>query len=84
MKFAATIFALVGMTQFAYATTYAQFCDDQECSVNCGESVSTDNPGCLSESGRGSIKFHDINIQEVNLVSSPDSACSCQNNCNSP
>jgi hypothetical protein len=47
-----------------------------------GESVSTDNPGCLEEHGRGSVKFHGVNIQGVNLVASPDSACSCQNNCN--
>jgi hypothetical protein len=38
MKFAAAIVALAGMTHLAYATTYAQFCDDQECSVNCGMS----------------------------------------------
>jgi hypothetical protein len=36
MKFAATIIALAGLTQIAYATTYAQFCNDQECSDGCG------------------------------------------------
>jgi len=82
MKFAASIIALAGLTQIAYATTYAQFCNDQECSEGCGISVSTDNPGCLEEHGRGSVKFHGVNIQGVNLVASPDSACSCQNGCN--
>ncbi|WPG97949.1 Hypothetical protein R9X50_00073200 [Acrodontium crateriforme] len=70
--------ALVGYVQ---ATTYAQFCDDHACTENCGISVSTDNPGCLNESGRNSIKFHDDNIQEVNLVFSPTPNCPCQTEC---
>ena len=49
-------------------TTYAQFCDDENCTENCGASVSVDIPGCLVESGRGSIKFHDLNLGSIDLV----------------
>lgn len=77
-KLAIAIGALAG---YATATTYANFCDDGACSVNCGISVSTDNPGCLGESGRNSVSFHDPNFGNVALVTSPDGACSCQNYC---
>lgn len=66
------ISALAG---YVSATTYAQFCNDNACNDGCGESVSVDNPGCLNESGRGSIKFHDSNIQDVRLVFSPEQNC---------
>lgn len=82
MKTFAAIIALAGIAQLASATAYAEFCNDANCSEGCGISVSTDNPGCLQESGRQSVKIHGTNIQSVNLVSSPDSSCSCQNNCN--
>jgi hypothetical protein len=32
--------------------------NDNACNDGCGESVSVDNPGCLNENGRQSIKFH--------------------------
>ena len=66
-----------------HASGWAQFCDDNACGVNCGESVSLDDPGCLAESGRNSILFHGTGeeFQYVNLIWSPDGACSCQNDC---
>ncbi|TIC08076.1 hypothetical protein E3Q14_04049 [Wallemia mellicola] len=62
-------------------TTYAQFCDDENCTENCGTSVSVDNPGCLVESGRGSIKFHDLNLGSIDLVATNNDQCSCQSHC---
>ena len=73
--------AIQAMLGVASATTYASFCDDAACSVNCGESVSVDNPGCLEEVGRNSIQFHDLNIQDVSLVFSPGDGCNCQDDC---
>jgi hypothetical protein len=73
MKF--QLLALSAFAGYVSATTYAQFCDDTACTENCGISVSTDNPGCLNESGRHSIKFHDSNIQDVRLVFSPEPNC---------
>jgi hypothetical protein len=39
------------------ASAFASFCDDNACSVDCGEPVSLDNPRCLGESGRNCILF---------------------------
>jgi hypothetical protein len=58
MKSAIIIGAIAAFFGVAQATTYAQFCNDDSCTDGCGESVSVDNPGCLNESGRRSIKFH--------------------------
>jgi hypothetical protein len=63
------------------ATTYAQFCNDDNCSVGCGTSVSVDNPGCLVQRGRRSVKFHGANLAKAVLVSSPGADCGCQNYC---
>lgn len=49
--------------------------------VSTGISVSVDNPGCLQEYGRGSIKFHGVNFVDANLIYSPDDHCSCQSHC---
>jgi hypothetical protein len=73
MKF--QLLAISALAGYVSATTYAQFCDDTACTANCGISVSVDNPGCLNESGRHSIKFHDSNIQDVRLVFSPSPDC---------
>jgi hypothetical protein len=63
----------------ASATTYCAFYDDENCSVNKGTDVSVDNPGCLEENGgRGSIKCHGVNVQNVNLIATNSPGCSCQ------
>lgn len=72
------------MVQGSNAQAWAQFCDDNACSVNCGESVDVNDVGCLTEYGRNSVLFHgasDSESQEVHLIWSPDDACSCQNDC---
>ncbi|KAI0139502.1 hypothetical protein F4776DRAFT_591889 [Hypoxylon sp. NC0597] len=65
-------------TPMVAAKGWARFCDDTACSDNCGEWVSTSNPGCLQESGRKSIQFKEL---WENLVFSPDDKCSCQTEC---
>ena len=73
-----TMVGLLG--RFTCAKTFAQFCNDADCN-DCGISVSVNNPGCLMEFGRVAVKFHDVNLESVNLVSSPDPTCGCQNHC---
>ena len=80
----------------ASATMWGQFCDDTQCSINCGISVAIDNPGCLGEYNRNSVLFHDDELTEAglglidplyvpevdfSLVLSPGSDCSCQVDC---
>ena len=77
----AAVAAFAVLPRGANATAWAQFCDDTACSVNCGDSVSLDNPGCLAESGRHSILFHGVDYQDVELIFSPGSTCDCQNDC---
>ncbi|KAF1823077.1 uncharacterized protein K489DRAFT_401585 [Dissoconium aciculare CBS 342.82] len=79
MKF--QFIALAAFAGYVSATTYANFCNDENCSDGCGISVSVDNPGCLNESGRKSVSFHGSNIQEARLVFSPEQNCNCQQNC---
>ncbi|WPG97948.1 Hypothetical protein R9X50_00073100 [Acrodontium crateriforme] len=69
------------LASYASATTYAQFCNNGDCTEGCGISVSVDNPGCLNENGRVAIKFHDTNLGAINLVTSPGPDCPCQNYC---
>ncbi|TIB69521.1 hypothetical protein E3Q22_03402 [Wallemia mellicola] len=69
------------LIQYIGATTYAQFCSDDSCEENCGTSVSVDNSDCLVESGRGSIKFHDLNFGSVSLIATNNDQCSCQSHC---
>lgn len=51
------------------------------CSEGCGISVNVNDPGCLTEFGRGSILFHGDNVADVSLIASPGSTCDCQNYC---
>lgn len=39
----------LALTKTVYSSGWAQFCDDDNCSVNCGIAVSGNNPGgCYS------------------------------------
>jgi hypothetical protein len=60
---------------------WAQFCNDDNCSEGCGAAVDLDNPGCLNQYNRRSIKFSGTISQDVNLVASPNPGCDCQNYC---
>ncbi|KAI1386751.1 uncharacterized protein F4822DRAFT_431619 [Hypoxylon trugodes] len=63
-------------------SSWAQFCDDTACSVNCGTSVDLGNAGCLAhEGGRKSFKLHGSNFIGAYLVHSPGEECDCQNDC---
>ncbi|XDG08908.1 hypothetical protein ABKA04_008523 [Annulohypoxylon sp. FPYF3050] len=61
--------------------TWAQFCDDTNCSQNCGQSVDISNPGCLNQNGRKSIRFHGGSSGGKALVVSSGGNCPCQNTC---
>ncbi|KAH8167408.1 hypothetical protein CIB48_g824 [Xylaria polymorpha] len=67
----------------AAADFWAQFCNDDNCSEGCGESVRVSNPGCLNEGGRKSIRFHgsDVGNGDYALVVSSGANCPCQNTC---
>lgn len=70
------------VTERPIAQGWAVFCDDDNCSENCGMAVSLNNPGCLREPHRKSVKFHGkIYWSHFNLIVSPDDQCSCQSNC---
>lgn len=61
---------------------WAYFCDDENCNEGCGESASVNNPGCLNESGRKSVKLNgNIAWNQFALIVSPDQNCPCQDNC---
>ncbi|KAI0157269.1 hypothetical protein GGR57DRAFT_500888 [Xylariaceae sp. FL1272] len=68
---------------------WAQFCDDDSCSVGCGRSVDMGNPGCLNQARRNrkSIKMHgphqNEDFGEVQMVVTPvgKPQCSCQSEC---
>ncbi|KAI1322912.1 hypothetical protein F5Y16DRAFT_412974 [Xylariaceae sp. FL0255] len=56
-----TVVLLVGAASVPLVNAvdyWARFCDDRNCSRNCGEPVSLDDPGCLNEHNRSSIHFH--------------------------
>lgn len=74
---------LLALTLFANPTFagWAQFCNDDNCNEGCGAKVDLDNPGCLNQYGRRSIKFSGMIQQDVNLVASPAPGCPCQNYC---
>lgn len=58
---------------------WAMFCDDTDCSQNCGQSVEVSNPGCLNQNGRQSIRFHGSEFSsDYSLVVSPSADCPCQ------
>ncbi|CAO1639458.1 unnamed protein product [Sympodiomycopsis kandeliae] len=66
----------------AICGTYAQFCDDQYCTKNCGIAVCTTNPGCLNENGRKTIRAVYGNVNNAaKLVVSPTPDCPCQKDC---
>ncbi|GAW13591.1 hypothetical protein EKO27_g4550 [Xylaria grammica] len=67
----------------AQSDFWAMFCDDTDCSQNCGQSVQVSNPGCLGQNGRQSILFHggDVGSGDYSLVVSPDGNCPCQDAC---
>ncbi len=44
-----TLLGLLG--NMALAATFAEFCNDDNCSEGCGISVEVDNPGCLTQFG---------------------------------
>ncbi|KAK5169064.1 uncharacterized protein LTR77_006373 [Saxophila tyrrhenica] len=74
--------ALFGLvSNLALANTFAEFCNDDNCSEGCGLAVDTNNPGCLTQYGRRSVRFHGINSQDVSLIASPGDTCDCQNYC---
>ncbi|XDG09213.1 hypothetical protein ABKA04_008828 [Annulohypoxylon sp. FPYF3050] len=81
-KRAALIFIGAIFSPLAAGSVWAQFCDDNACSVNCGTSLSVNNPTCIGkEIGRKSVKVHGHNIIGSYLVNSPDKGCGCQNDC---
>ncbi|CAN8103148.1 unnamed protein product [Discula destructiva] len=65
--------------------SWGRFCDDTECSVNCGIWVDLTNSGCLQESGRKSVitKSDPAAGGRINagLVYSPANSCNCQQAC---
>jgi hypothetical protein len=74
---------VLALSLFATTTLagWAQFCNDDNCSEGCGAAVDLDNPGCLNQYNRRSIKFSGTISQDVNLVASPNPGCDCQNYC---
>ncbi|TIB65944.1 hypothetical protein E3Q10_01130 [Wallemia mellicola] len=85
VKVTSIILASGALFHSAVATTYAQFCNDNNCEEGCGGSVSVDNSACLVENGRGrpsqSVKFHDTNFGSVSLIATNNDQCSCQAFC---
>lgn len=62
---------------------YATFCNDDNCSEGCGMPVAVDNPGCLNQFGRRSVKLTGSYRSSHSLVASPEPGCNCQNYCES-
>lgn len=69
---------------------WAQFCDDTNCTVNCGASLQVSNSACVGESGRNSILFHHSTLgidvgngdgSAFSLVTSLSDNCPCQSAC---
>lgn len=58
---------------------WGMFCDDTDCSQNCGISVKITDPGCLNQNGRQSVLFHgaDTGTGDYSLVVSPSADCPC-------
>lgn len=50
---------------------WARFCDDDNCSVNCGISVDDENPACLIQRGRGSMQYSGPSIGTIVVLASP-------------
>lgn len=81
LSFTRCILLTAFTANLAWANTFAQFCNDENCSEGCGISVDTTNPGCLTQIGRRSVKFHGDNFADVSMVASPGETCDCQNYC---
>ncbi|ODM19030.1 hypothetical protein SI65_05647 [Aspergillus cristatus] len=61
---------------------WAQLCSDANCSENCGISVAIDNPDCLGQVGRKSVKLHGLFAFGAKaLVGSPGETCDCESSC---
>jgi hypothetical protein len=62
---------------------WAQFCNDDNCSEDCGIWVDMYNPGCLTEHGRRSVHIRAGGEEagSFNVIYSPDDQCTCQNHC---
>ncbi|GFZ42700.1 hypothetical protein JCM24511_00417 [Saitozyma sp. JCM 24511] len=74
-------FALVAMASLVKADFYANFFDDDNCSVNGGMGVDIRNTGCLGEAGRGSFYMPNDGLLVDNvycLVMSDGDDCGCQ------
>ncbi|KAI8088922.1 uncharacterized protein BX664DRAFT_331736 [Halteromyces radiatus] len=83
MKVAFVFLALAMMIVGINADAWAQFCNDDNCSVGCGEWVAVGNPGCLGESGRKSVNFKGDSPWHYALLYTPvgNSQCGCQFAC---
>lgn len=61
---------------------YATFCNDNACSVGCGEAVYMGSGGCLAnEHNRNCICIQGACGRFPSLLWSPDSTCNCQSEC---
>ncbi|KAJ5272565.1 hypothetical protein N7478_007690 [Penicillium angulare] len=60
---------------------WGQFCDDSDCSDNCGEWVNMADTGCLNEGGRGSFYVRDSTVDAFFMIASADGDCPCQTSC---
>lgn len=69
-------------TLVARTQGWATFCNDENCNEGCGQAVSLNNPGCLNQSGRKSVKLNgNIAWNHFALIVSPEQNCPCQDNC---
>ncbi len=73
--------ALTAFPGLAFADTFAEFCNDDDCSEGCGISVNTNNTCCLTQYGRRSVLFHGSNFGDVSMIASPGAISDCQNCC---
>lgn len=81
-KAAFLVYSFAGTAQ---AGIWAQFCNDDNCNNGCGRAVNIENPGCLNQNGRRSVKFHGsttvFGTKSVVLLGSPKPGCNCQSSC---
>ncbi|KAI1764246.1 hypothetical protein GGR53DRAFT_466514 [Hypoxylon sp. FL1150] len=81
MKFGA-IFLSATLGTLVCGERWAQFCDDEDCSVNCGIAVDVQNEGCLAgESNRRSVWFHGATSARHFISFSPSGNCECEESC---
>ncbi|KAI0140425.1 hypothetical protein GGR57DRAFT_520783 [Xylariaceae sp. FL1272] len=60
---------------------WAQFCSDDACSENCGNSLQLSDTHCWNEWPRKSIKFHGAPYGPYAIIISPSYGCPCQTTC---